>query len=141
MPLVLTSHDQLGDTGAKIRIWIKEFADFFNFKDTSADIILPSPKGGRPPPDRKSTTTDSQIEATLRFPLGALLLSQKSLRAKTMLCFIPEDMGCYGISGRIGIPLYLFNTRIQTENRLPPCVTRPQSFGISIVRKPLFTLK
>jgi putative intracellular protease/amidase len=66
--MVLTSHDQLGATGAKTGVWLEEFADpFFIFKDAGAQITLTSPKGGQAPLDPKSMTTDTQTDSTLRF--------------------------------------------------------------------------
>ncbi len=66
--MVLTSHDQLGDTGEKTGFWLEEFAaPYFVFKDAGAEITLASPKGGQPPLDPKSDEPDFQTEATDRF--------------------------------------------------------------------------
>lgn len=66
--MVLTSHDQLGDTGKKTGFWLEEFAaPYYVFKDAGADITLTSPKGGQPPVDPGSDTEDTQTEATKRF--------------------------------------------------------------------------
>jgi len=66
--MVLTSHDQLGDTGKKTGFWLEEFAaPYYVFKDAGADITLASPKGGQPPLDPKSDEPDSQTAATARF--------------------------------------------------------------------------
>ena len=66
--MVLTSHDQLGDTGKKTGFWLEEFAaPYYVFKDAGADITLTSPKGGQPPLDPGSDTEDTQTEATKRF--------------------------------------------------------------------------
>ena len=66
--MVLTSHDQLGDTGKKTGFWLEEFAaPYYVFKDAGADITLASPKGGQPPLDPKSDEPDAQTEATERF--------------------------------------------------------------------------
>jgi len=66
--MVLTSHDQLGDTGAKTGFWLEEFAaPYYAFKDAGAHITLASPLGGQPPLDPKSDDPASQTEATLRF--------------------------------------------------------------------------
>jgi putative intracellular protease/amidase len=66
--LVLTSHDQLGDTGKKTGFWLEEFAaPYFVFKDAGATLTLASPKGGQPPLDPKSDEPDAQTEATERF--------------------------------------------------------------------------
>lgn len=66
--MVLTSHDQLGDTGNKTGFWLEEFAaPYYVFKDAGADITLASPKGGQPPLDPNSDSDDAQTDATQRF--------------------------------------------------------------------------
>jgi len=66
--MVLTSHDQLGDTGKKTGFWLEEFAaPYYVFKDAGADVTVVSPKGGQPPLDPKSDASDAQTEATRRF--------------------------------------------------------------------------
>lgn len=66
--MVLTSHDQLGNTGKKTGFWLEEFAaPYFAFKDAGAQLTLASPKGGQPPLDPKSDEPDSQTDATRRF--------------------------------------------------------------------------
>lgn len=70
--MVLTSHDQLGNTGKKTGFWLEEFAaPYYAFKDAGADITLVSPKGGQPPLDPKSDEADSQTDATRRFKADA----------------------------------------------------------------------
>jgi putative intracellular protease/amidase len=66
--MVLTSHDQLGDTGRKTGFWLEEFAaPYYVFRDAGAELVLASPKGGQPPLDPKSDEPDSQTDATRRF--------------------------------------------------------------------------
>lgn len=66
--IVLTSHDQLGDTGRKTGFWLEELAaPYYTFKDAGARIVLASPKGGQPPLDPKSNEPDFQTELTRRF--------------------------------------------------------------------------
>lgn len=70
--MVLTSHDQLGDTGHKTGFWLEEFAaPYYVFKDANADITLASPNGGQPPLDPKSDEPDFQTAATERFKADA----------------------------------------------------------------------
>lgn len=70
--MVLTSHDQLGNTGKKTGFWLEEFAaPYYVFKDAGADVTLVSPKGGQPPLDPKSDEPDSQTDATRRFKADA----------------------------------------------------------------------
>ncbi len=66
--MVLTSHDQLGDTGKKTGFWLEEFAGpWYVFKDAGAQVVLASPKGGQPPLDPKSDEPDAQTANTERF--------------------------------------------------------------------------
>jgi putative intracellular protease/amidase len=66
--MVLTSHDQLGDTGRKTGFWLEELAaPYYVFKDAGADIVLASPKGGQPPLDPKSNEPANQTGQTRRF--------------------------------------------------------------------------
>jgi len=66
--IVLTSHDRLGDTGRKTGFWLEELAaPYYAFKDAGAEIVLASPKGGRPPLDPKSNEPDFQTDLTRRF--------------------------------------------------------------------------
>ncbi|REE19324.1 putative intracellular protease/amidase [Paraburkholderia sp. BL27I4N3] len=65
--VVLTSHDQLGDTGRKTGFWLEEFAaPYYVFKEAGVEMMLASPKGGQPPLDPRSDDPDSQTEATQR---------------------------------------------------------------------------
>ena len=70
--MVLTSHDQLGDTGAKTGFWLEEFAaPYYVFLDAGAHVTLASPQGGQPPLDPKSDAPDAQTDATRRFKSDA----------------------------------------------------------------------
>ncbi|MDY1032417.1 type 1 glutamine amidotransferase domain-containing protein [Stenotrophomonas sp. CFBP8980] len=70
--IVLTSHDQLGDTGKKTGFWLEELAaPYYTFKDAGAEIVLASPKGGQPPLDPKSNEPDFQTALTRRFEADA----------------------------------------------------------------------
>ncbi len=65
---VLTSHDQLGDTGNKTGFWLEEFAaPYYFLKDKGVAITLASPQGGQPPIDPKSELPDFQTPTTQRF--------------------------------------------------------------------------
>jgi len=66
--MVLTSHDQMGDTGHKTGFWLEEFtAPYYVFRDAGADITIASPKGGQPPVDPNSEAEDALTETTRRF--------------------------------------------------------------------------
>jgi putative intracellular protease/amidase len=66
--MVITSHDQLGNTGRKTGFWLEELAaPYYVFKDAGVQITLASPKGGRPPLDPKSNEPNFQTDLTRRF--------------------------------------------------------------------------
>jgi putative intracellular protease/amidase len=70
--MVLTSHDELGDTGKKTGFWLEEFAaPYYIFSDAGASITLASPKGGQPPLDPKSDDSTAQTADTARFKQDA----------------------------------------------------------------------
>ena len=66
--IVLTSHDQLGDTGKKTGFWLEEFVSpYYRLKDAGVQVTLASPRGGQPPLDPKSHEPDFQTDDTRRF--------------------------------------------------------------------------
>jgi putative intracellular protease/amidase len=66
--IVLTSHDELGNTGHKTGFWLEEFASpYYHLKDACVHVTLASPSGGQPPLDPKSSEPDFQTDATHRF--------------------------------------------------------------------------
>lgn len=70
--MVLTSHDELGNTGRKTGFWLEELAaPYYAFKDAGAEIVLASPKGGQPPLDPKSNEPSFQTDLTRRFEADA----------------------------------------------------------------------
>jgi len=70
--MVLTSHDQLGNTGRKTGFWLEEFAaPYYVLSDAGAEITLASPAGGQPPLDPKSAEADFLTDATRRFDADA----------------------------------------------------------------------
>jgi putative intracellular protease/amidase len=80
--MVLTSHDKLGNTGRKTGFWLEELAaPYFIFKDSGAEIVLASPKGGQPPLDPKSNDPEFRTDLTRRFEADA---SANAQLAKTV---------------------------------------------------------
>jgi putative intracellular protease/amidase/catechol 2,3-dioxygenase-like lactoylglutathione lyase family enzyme len=76
--MVLTSHNQLGNTGRPTGFWLEEFAaPYFVFKDAGIELTLASPKGGQPPLDPKSDLPENQTPAMARFKKDAA--AQKAL--------------------------------------------------------------
>lgn len=85
--IILTSHDELGDTGEKTGFWLEEFAaPYYVLLDAGAEITLASPAGGQPPLDPKSDLPDAQTEATKRFKNDDL--AQRTLANTTKLAEI-----------------------------------------------------
>lgn len=75
--MILTSHDQLGNTGRKTGFWLEELAaPYYVFKDSGAEITLASPKGGRPPLDPKSNEAEFRTDLTRRFEKDAAAEAQ-----------------------------------------------------------------
>ena len=75
--MVLTSHDQLGNTGRKTGFWLEEFAaPYYKLKEAGAKLTLVSPKGGQPPLDPKSNEPGSQTDLTRRFEADAAANAQ-----------------------------------------------------------------
>ena len=66
--MVMTSHDQLGNTGKKTGFWLEEFAaPYYTLTDAGARVTVVSQLGGQPPLDPKSDEPDAQTDATRRF--------------------------------------------------------------------------
>jgi putative intracellular protease/amidase len=66
--MVLTSHDELGNTGQKTGFWIEEFAaPYYAFIDAGVAVTLATPLGGQAPVDPTSTLEDFQTAATERY--------------------------------------------------------------------------
>ncbi|HCM06094.1 MAG TPA: type 1 glutamine amidotransferase domain-containing protein [Oceanospirillales bacterium] len=66
--IVLTSHDDLGNTGEKTGFWVEEFAaPYYALVDAGVQVTIASVAGGQPPIDPKSTLEDFQTEATKRY--------------------------------------------------------------------------
>jgi putative intracellular protease/amidase len=88
--MVLTSHDQLGDTGKKTGFWLEEFAaPYYVFKDAGAQLTLVSPKGGQPPLDPKSDEPDAQTAATERFRKDSA--AQSALASTALLSIVRAE--------------------------------------------------
>ena len=88
--MVLTSHDQLGNTGVKTGFWLEEFAaPYFVFKDAGVELTLASPKGGQPPLDPKSDLPENQTPAMARFKKDAA--AQKALANTVKLAGVKAE--------------------------------------------------
>ena len=66
--MVLTSHDDLDNTGLKTGFWLEELAaPYYLFKEAGAEVTLASPFGRRPPVEPSSEFAIWQTDATRRF--------------------------------------------------------------------------
>lgn len=81
--MVLTSHDQLGNTGRKTGFWLEEFtAPYYVFKDAGVKLTLASPKGGQPPLDPVSDLPENQTSSMMRFKNDKIAQKALSQTAK-----------------------------------------------------------
>lgn len=81
--IVLTSHEDLGDTGEKTGFWLEEFSDpYYLLTDNGIEVTLASPKGGRPPMDPRSAAENNQTESTKRFTTDTQLQERLSHTTK-----------------------------------------------------------
>jgi putative intracellular protease/amidase/predicted enzyme related to lactoylglutathione lyase len=88
--MVLTSHDQLGNTGRPTGFWLEEFAaPYFVFKDAGVELTLVSLKGGQPPIDPKSDLPENQTPAMTRFKKDAA--TQKALANTVKLADVKAE--------------------------------------------------
>src|ERR1700729_348383 len=88
--MVLTSHNQLGNTGLPTGFWLEEFAaPYFVFKDAGVELTLASPKGGQPPLDPKSDLPENQTPAMTRFKQDAA--AQKELSQTVKLSHMKSE--------------------------------------------------
>ena len=88
--MVLTSHDQLGNTGRPTGFWLEEFAaPYFVFRDAGVELTLASPKGGQPPLDPKSDLPENQTPAMARFKKDAM--AQKALANTVKLAEVKAE--------------------------------------------------
>jgi len=66
--IVITSNDKMGSTDKKTGFWLEELAAPYNvFKDAGFDVVLASPKGGKPPIDKISEESSNLTSHTSRF--------------------------------------------------------------------------
>jgi putative intracellular protease/amidase len=85
--IVLTSHEDLGNTGKKTGYWLEEFSDpYYLLIDNGIQVTLASPKGGKPPMDPSSASENYQTEGTKRFMKDTQLqeLLSKTLKLATI---------------------------------------------------------
>jgi len=87
---VVTSHDELGNTGKKTGLWIEEFAaPYYKFHDLGKEVVVASPKGGETPIDPKSDSPEFKTEATRRYYSDPE--AQEKLRNTVLLSSVSES--------------------------------------------------
>jgi putative intracellular protease/amidase len=60
--MIVTSHDELGSSDTKTGFWLEELAaPYYELLAGGAAIDIASPKGGRPPADPKSTSSEAVV--------------------------------------------------------------------------------
>jgi len=102
---VLTSHDQLGDTGKKTGFWVEEFASpYYTLLDKGATITIATPKGGAAPIDPSSDAPDAATAATDRFNTDAVA-KEKIANTKILADINPDDFDAVFYPGGHG-PLW-----------------------------------
>jgi putative intracellular protease/amidase len=88
--MVLTSHDELGNTGKKTGFWVEEFAaPYYAFIDAGVEVTLATPKGGQAPIDPTSTLADFQTAATDRYDADATV--QAKIASTVLLSSVNES--------------------------------------------------
>lgn len=102
---VVTSHDQLGNTGEKTGFWTEEFAaPYYALTDKGIQIDIATPLGGQPPIDPKSADPASATEDTKRFDADTALLA-KLKNTKKLTEINPSDYNAVFYPGGHG-PLW-----------------------------------
>ncbi len=87
---VVTSHDQLGNTGKKTGLWLGEFAaPYYTVTDAGYDVTIASPKGGKAPIDPFSDEPQFATDATRRFHTHKAL--QDRLNKTVLLSDVSES--------------------------------------------------
>jgi putative intracellular protease/amidase len=88
--MVLTSHDELGNTGQKTGFWVEEFAaPYYEFIDAGVEVTLATPKGGQAPIDPTSTLENFQTAATTRYDSDAT--AQAKIATTVLLSSLNES--------------------------------------------------
>jgi putative intracellular protease/amidase len=88
--MVLTSHDELGNTGQKTGFWVEEFAaPYYAFIDAGVEVTLATPLGGQAPIDPTSTLADFQTSATERYDADAV--AQAGIASTIKLSSLNQD--------------------------------------------------
>lgn len=86
--IVVTSHDQLGDTGKKTGFWLEELAvPYLELVRGGADVDIASPKGGRPPADPSSEKSDEPDVQAFLADETAMQKLERSLKLSSSMVY------------------------------------------------------
>ena len=135
--MVITSHDQLGNTGRKTGFWLEEFAaPYFVFRDAGAALTLASPKGGQPPVDPKSDLPENQTSAMARFKQDGT--AQKALSQAVKLADMrSEDYDAIFYVGGRGPMWDLVDNPHSIKLSAKPIIAEPQAVTQKLRRERL----
>jgi putative intracellular protease/amidase len=87
--MIVTSHDQLGSTGKPTGIWGEELSTpYYEFIDAGMDVLIASPKGGRPP------FAEGSVKEPIEANEGSMkrFLTDPVAMTKFNACFKTEDV-------------------------------------------------
>ncbi len=132
--IVLTSHDELGNTGRKTGFWLEELAaPYYTFEEVGAEITLASPKGGRPPLDPMSNEPQFRTDLTRRFEKDAAAEARldKTVRLDSVrqedfdTVFYPGGHGPMWDLAEDSDSIKLIESFLRPGSRLALCAIRP----------------
>ena len=103
--IVLTSHDELGDTGRKTGFWLPELTHpYYEFKEAGFSVDVASIDGGPAPVDSKAFTEEDEYHDVF---LNDAVLMAKVIRSIPLAEVIPEDYRAIMFAGGSG-PMWDF---------------------------------
>jgi putative intracellular protease/amidase len=98
--MIVTSHAQLGTTGTKTGFWLEELAaPYYELREAGFAVTLASPKGGKPPADPKSESSDAASVTRFLADKEAMAL----LETTKPLASITEKFDAYFVVGGHGV--------------------------------------
>ena len=98
--LIVTSHGELGSTGTKTGFWLEELAaPYYELVEAGFDVTIASPKGGKPPADPKSESSDADSVKRFLADKTAMAL----LETTKPLASITEKFDAYFVVGGHGV--------------------------------------
>lgn len=98
--MIVTSHAELGTTGTKTGFWLEELAaPYYDLTSAGFDVTIASPKGGKPPADPKSESSEAApVKRFLADPKAMALLE-----TTRRLADVREGFDAYFVVGGHGV--------------------------------------